>query len=675
MSLPPYTGYEGYIADVLRLGELRFGALGVENMASGEEADADAIAAFMEHMRQRAEASGQAGVFLPLDYLFWAFELNAFERHCVTMALLPELDQRFALACEELLNDPDAHHISVGLALRLYDRPCRRSDIGPCSKLARYFFRPENAAGLFTPLRLDERILSFIFDAVADDPELVPWLTRQEPEPTPKAETGVSAELWRYVETSGGMPPVLFFLHGPEGVGKKRGIRQFCHEADMPLLLVDSALLRRAGGSRLNHRILRECMLHRAALAVCDALPPYKDDEYEENVYSLLNAALKYCTPAFMTSLKEWYPDPQKLGAGVAAVKLELPDNLERTRLWPALAAGFELSGEVDLMEAANTWAFTPGQMIRALQAAREAARLAGSPSIGPAHLRRGCHAQLTRPMGRKAVKINIGFDWDDLILPPWSKKMLQQACDQVRHNHTVFDRWGFRRRLPYGTGLSLLFTGPPGTGKTMAAQIVAGRLGLELYKVNLAGVVSKYIGETEKNLEEIFDDAGQRQAILFFDEADVLFGKRTEMKEANDKYNNMEAAFLLQKMEEYDGIVILATNYMQNFDEAFKRRLKYVIDFPFPDRNYRELLWKSVFPPATPLKSDIDIDYLAGRFELSGSNIKNIAVNAAFAAAIAGGEVGMREIVASIRQELAKGGKVLNREDFGEYRMLLEEP
>ena len=207
-----------------------------------------------------------------------------------------------------------------------------------------------------------------------------------------------------------------------------------------------------------------------------------------------------------------------------------------------------------------------------------------------------------------------------------------------------------------------------------MAAQIAAGELGLELYKVELPAVVSKYVGETEKNLSEIFREASRSQAVLFFDEADVLFGKRTEMKDAHDKYNNMEAAYLLQKMEEYDGVSILATNFLQNFDEAFKRRLKFVIEFPFPDAGYRRLLWRSVFPAETPLEGDVDWEFLAIQFELTGSAIKNVAVNAAFLAAGEGRAVGMGHLLTALRRELAKSGKVLSREDFGQYYMLAEE-
>ena len=259
-------------------------------------------------------------------------------------------------------------------------------------------------------------------------------------------------------------------------------------------------------------------------------------------------------------------------------------------------------------------------------------------------------------------------------MLPVHSKELLQAACDQVRLRHKVFDGWGFGRKMPYGKSVSMIFTGSPGTGKTMAAQIVAKELGMDIYRISLANVVSKYIGETEKNLNEIFDNAKQSHVILFFDEADALFSRRTEVKDSNDKYSNMEAAFLLQKIEEFSGVVILATNLVQNFDEAFKRRMRFIIDFPFPDADRRRELWKRAFPKKAPL-GNIDFEFLVSHYELSGSNIRNIALHSAFPAASGTEEpIGMKHIMAALRNEYAKSGKAFTRVEAGEYYSCLTE-
>ncbi|QZY57549.1 ATP-binding protein [Crassaminicella profunda] len=249
----------------------------------------------------------------------------------------------------------------------------------------------------------------------------------------------------------------------------------------------------------------------------------------------------------------------------------------------------------------------------------------------------------------------------------------MKNACNQVKYRHIVYQKWGYEQKLSYGKGLSILFTGPPGTGKTMASQVIANELYLEIYKVDLSQMVSKYIGETEKNLKELFDEAKKSNTILLFDEADALFGKRSEVKDSHDRYANVETSFLLQKMEEHTGITIMTTNYLENIDPAFMRRINYVIHFPFPSENYRKEIWMSIFPEKTPLKNNIDFDFLSNKFELSGGNIKNIAVSSAFLAAHKKEPIGMNHILYSIKHELRKQGKILLKEDFGEYDYFLD--
>ena len=240
--------------------------------------------------------------------------------------------------------------------------------------------------------------------------------------------------------------------------------------------------------------------------------------------------------------------------------------------------------------------------------------------------------------------------------LLPW----IHGRCgNQVRHRHRVFGDWGFDRKLAHGKGLSALFSGPPGTGKTLAAEVLAHELGLELYKIDLSGVVSKYIGETEKNLARVFREAEASNAILFFDEADALFGKRTEVRDAHDRYANVETSYLLQKMEEYDGITILATNFQQNVDDAFLRRIRFVVELPFPDRERRREIWRHLFPPQTPLSPGIDYGFLAEHFRIAGGNIRNVVLNAAFIAAQDGGVVRMEHICQGARREYEKIGKL----------------
>jgi SpoVK/Ycf46/Vps4 family AAA+-type ATPase len=234
-----------------------------------------------------------------------------------------------------------------------------------------------------------------------------------------------------------------------------------------------------------------------------------------------------------------------------------------------------------------------------------------------------------------------------------------------VRGRPLVLDEWGVGQKLASSAGVTVLFAGVPGTGKTMAAEIFASELGLDLYKIDLSTVVSKYIGETEKNLEKIFNEAASSNAILFFDEADAIFGKRSEVKDAHDRYANIEISYLLQRMEMYDGVTILATNLRANLDEAFTRRLQFAVDFPFPEKEDRLRIWQTLFPPDVPHDPDLDFGLLAHRFKLAGGNIRNIIVSAAYLAAADGRNVTMGHLLHGTRRELQKMGRLIGEEDF----------
>jgi SpoVK/Ycf46/Vps4 family AAA+-type ATPase len=250
-------------------------------------------------------------------------------------------------------------------------------------------------------------------------------------------------------------------------------------------------------------------------------------------------------------------------------------------------------------------------------------------------------------------------------VLPKEQLDQLAAICSHARHASVVYGEWCFERRLSLGKGLNVLFTGPPGTGKTMAAEVIAAELGVALLKIDLSQIVSKYIGETEKNLRQLFDQATSANAILFFDEADALLGKRSDVKDAHDRYANTETAYLLQKMEEFAGIAILATNLRQNMDDAFTRRMRFIVEFPFPEDEDRLRIWRSVWPTEVPLAPDIDFSLLARRFRLSGGSIRNVALSAAFLAAEQRANVSMQHLLRATRRELQKMGRLVNEEEY----------
>jgi ATPase family associated with various cellular activities (AAA) len=268
-------------------------------------------------------------------------------------------------------------------------------------------------------------------------------------------------------------------------------------------------------------------------------------------------------------------------------------------------------------------------------------------------------------PLEQLAQRIHPTRGWDDIVLSSDRIEHLRGIVDRYRFASTVYDDWGFSAHP--SRGLVALFSGPSGTGKTLAAEIIAGELGLDVFKLNLSAVVSKYIGETEKNLEQIFDAAGSGNVVLFFDEADSLFGKRSEVKDARDRYANLEVSYLLQRLERYDGVVLLATNFEKNVDEAFLRRIHARIEFPVPGAPERRLIWIRNFPKTAPIEG-IDVDFLAAQFEMSGGSIRNAAVHAAFLAAAAGSAIEMDHAVTGVAREYRKLGRLLKPEHFGRY-------
>jgi SpoVK/Ycf46/Vps4 family AAA+-type ATPase len=260
------------------------------------------------------------------------------------------------------------------------------------------------------------------------------------------------------------------------------------------------------------------------------------------------------------------------------------------------------------------------------------------------------------------------------ITFPRDAMVVLHEVCGEVRHRQTVYSDWGFNRVLSLGKGLAVLFYGQSGVGKTMAVEVIANDLQLEAFKIDLSTVVSKYIGETEKNLSRIFQEAESSNAILFFDEADALFGKRSEVKDAHDRYANIEINYLLQRMEEFDGVVILATTLRKNIDEGFFRRMHFAVEFPFPDVAYRYRIWKQHLPDFAPVNGDINFDYLAERFNLAGGNIRNVVVNAAFLAAENGTAISMEHLIRATRREYEKIGRVCTDMDFRPYQSWLAE-
>ncbi|WP_143661993.1 ATP-binding protein, partial [Streptomyces glaucescens] len=307
------------------------------------------------------------------------------------------------------------------------------------------------------------------------------------------------------------------------------------------------------------------------------------------------------------------------------------------------------------------------GQVRRAADVAVRTAVLAGR-EVRPDDLRTAVRAQNGAGLDRLARRVEPGVGWDDLVLPPLTHRRLRELALRARHREQVLGQWGMRPGGGRGRGVIALFAGESGTGKTMSAEVVAADLGMDLYVVDLSTVVDKYVGETEKNLERIFTEASAVNAVLLFDEADAIFGKRSEVKDAHDRHANIESAYLLQRMESFDGIAVLTTNLRANLDEAFTRRLDVVADFPVPDAGQRLALWERCLGDRMPRAGDVDLPFCADRFELAGGSIRACAVTAAYLAAESGEPLTMRQVVTAVAQEYRKLGRLVLESEFGPY-------
>jgi MoxR-like ATPase len=355
--------------------------------------------------------------------------------------------------------------------------------------------------------------------------------------------------------------------------------------------------------------------------------------------------------------------------AGRDILHLQLPrtDAAAQAELWRRALGSAETAGAIDIDLLVSRHRLIGGRIQAAVAAARDHAfaRSPGAPEVGTADLLDACRRQSQPKLGALARRVVTSTTWSDLVLSRDRLEVLRRVCDHARHRNRVLDDWGFDAKLPTGKGLAALFSGPPGTGKTMAASVVAHELGLELYQIDLSAVVSKYIGETEKLLEQIFREAESSRAILFFDEADALFGKRTEVADAHDRYANLETSYLLQRMDSYEGVVILASNWSRNMDEAFVRRLRFVVEFDLPDERERLQLWERSWPARLPRDPSVDLAVLARRFELAGGYIRNILLSAAFQAAADGASVTQQHLLRAARAEFRKMGKVMDEGAF----------
>ncbi len=506
------------------------------------------------------------------------------------------------------------------------------------------------------PDKLDEDYSRFIM-MLTDDKELDPILANQ----------GILDEM----KISFGEGVRIFYYFGDDGSGRRFFVKHFCRENGLKAITINCKKLFNYDFrfvERALWAVTRECILTGSCCCLTEL---YFREEEKEKFFGYMDMAFSKLTEqnvmVFAMS-KEHMDFREVTKLGYTELELPTPDTQERQACWEYFSKKYKLSEEIDMLEMATKFLFTPGKISDALKHARSLSVMAKEDVISREKLFKGCYNQMSSELTQKATKIKANFGFEDIVMNPSQKETLLHAIDQMNFRKQVYENWNYTKKYPYGRGLSILLFGAPGTGKSMCAQVIAHELNLELYRVDLSKVIDKYVGETEKSISMIFREAKKCNVVLFFDECDTLFAKRSDDGGSNQSSNNNKTALLLQEVEAYDGVSVLATNYKHNIDPAFFRRMKYIVEFQFPDVDTREMLWNTTIPKGTPLADDVDVRFLAEKFEFVGGNIKNCILNAAFLAAAdpeANGQVHMKHYLLAVKYEFVKVGKVFTRSDF----------
>lgn len=615
----------------------------------------------------RLEKTDHSGI--PLLQLFDRFELDEFEKKCVILAYAALLDEKYEKLCAYLQDDISKKNPTISLAVSLF-----MEDDGPIQTYMARFTEASNFTSLFDEEKRKNNFLVLAKETIGflnGNMVLPAGFRLYDPAKEETAEELlVQQDIGRALDCLFTQCESVGLLSGKEGSGRSFQVEQVCRRQGERCLFVD---LQVAGQER--ETVTRAGMLARLAdSSLCLSGLERKDPEgnLEPPSPGIAEEVARvdlYRGRLFLLSEK-----PIHLNLELPALELELPalDTDERLILFRSSLQGTGLAEDVSLEELTSKFHFTPRQIKLAARQARSLSLVTGQ-ALTAEQIHQCCYRQVVHKLDTLASRVRPGHSWDDLILPEAQKKLLRRACAHVHYQHQVYSEWGFQRKITYGRGLSVLFAGVPGTGKTMCAQIMAKELNMEMYKINISQIVSKYIGETEKNLQAVFREAKNSNCILFFDECDALFGKRSEVKDSHDRNANVETAYLLQQIEEYDGVCVLATNLLQNIDEAFLRRITFVIHFPFPDAEMRRLIYRSTMAAQAPVSEDIDWDFMAEKFQLSGGYIKNIVAAAAFMAAQEHTEIGMRHLLNAAVSEMKKNEIVVVREELREYADLLD--
>ncbi len=654
---------------------------------SGDRLSAEAIdqvenARF--HIEQRRKRGADNGFLSRFDVLCLKFGLSELERFSLLLALSVEYDRKYEAVYTYLHNNSSDYCPTKWLAVKLYeylfgvtaDRAALTDDSPLCRFLCERGQRRAERGDSAQRLSLSPRVSAYLLGknelspALTEFCRIYPTFDAQAYVPV-RVDTAVFVRELFLDKALAENPRFALNIYGPVGIGRRHTASIAAESVGLNMLDIDLYKLLTARNEDVR---LRLDMIY-TETELLGAVPCFtfntslteSDNEGKTRRSPLADIVTR--TAEYISSLFGFFfwitPEKSDIFSFVDTrfISVELPmlTANERRLFWEHCLGG----DSDDISVFANQYILTPDSISKAAASASDIARLKGVERDRSV-ISEAIRLHSVNQLGNYATKINAVFTWDDLVVSEDQKRKMKMICDQVKYRGVVNEDWGFAKKSPYGRGLCALFYGSPGTGKTMAVQVMANELGVDLYRIDLSQLTSKYIGETQKNISALFAKAKNINAMLFFDEADSMFAKRSEVKDANDRYANADTAFLLQKLEDYEGITILATNYVNNIDDAFKRRIRFMINFVFPTPDVRLMLWQKILPPSTRTDEEIDFEFYAEHFELSGSNIKEILTNAAYLAAAEHTGLCNRHVIEAIKLNFSKYGKILTNEDFG---------
>ncbi|MGY9069827.1 ATP-binding protein [Streptomyces sp. CAS3] len=619
----------------------------------------------MEDLEADADEAAAAGDRIPLRDLAHAFSLTPHDLDMLMMALAPHLDSRFERFYSYLNQCTDVCQPTVGTVLRLTGQPAAdgaaRSRIitGPASHYRLWAVGGDGGRPLLTrPLHVADRVVAHVLGQDDLDSRIEPLVTRSA---TPLTMTTPMRQHATHIREALFHQQVVY-IQEPEG----DSIATFTADGALQALTQEQPLvidLRLLNGepdaTALLTSVVREARLRSCGLR---AGPVEAIAAHAQEHLARLVALCAPRTPLVLTGTIAW--QPQWSPGPVYQMDPPPWTARERADVWRKCLANAALEDRDGLVQTMAPYSLGPDEIAKAAQSAHMHAVITQEPVTAPLLKAAACR-QYAGGLERLARHVKPSATWDDLAVPTSVLTQLHDLAHRARCREQVLETWRMRPGDGRGHGVCALFTGESGTGKTLAAEVIATEAGLDLYVINLATVVDKYIGETEKNLERLFAAAQHANAILFFDEADAIFGKRSEVKDAHDRYANLETAYLLQQMEQYNGVAVLATNHFANIDQAFTRRLDTITHFPKPNEDLRRALWDLCLGPDLPRSDNLNLDHLAQTFELNGGDIRCCATTAAYKAAASGQLVTMDTLLDAVRHEYAKLGRLIDEDKF----------